>query len=143
MRIAINHPSFSQEGIDPKRKPDLAAEQYQEMADSHDIGEIYPYLYDEFQRISNGLQLTQSSVGFKGRYVMDGIRMGVFVHVIPTQSSRDKGLKFQVYLSRAANFLKIPEMTIKNVYQRIALGGIILMSWNANGPGMRVFLDPG
>jgi len=96
-----------------KRKPNLTAEQLQEIADSNGVGEIYAYLYDEFYKISNGLQLTQSSVGFKGRNVMDGIKLGVFFNLIPTQSSRDSGLKFQVYLSRTAKFLGVPEKSIE------------------------------
>lgn len=98
-----------------KRKPNLTSEQLQEIASKNGVGEIYTYLYNEIYKVSNGIQLTQSSIGFRGKNVVDGTKMGVFFNLIPTQSTRETGLKFQIYLSRSAKFFGIPEKSIQSV----------------------------
>jgi len=96
-----------------KRKPNLTSEQLQEIANTNGVGEIYSFLYDEFSKKCNGIQTTQTSIGFRGKNVMDGTKMGVFFNLIPTQSSKETGLKFQIYISRTAKFFGIPEISVE------------------------------
>jgi hypothetical protein len=98
-----------------KRKPNLTSEQLQEIANTNGVGEIYAYLYNELYKVSNGIQPTQSSIGFRGKDVVNGAKMGVFFNLIPTQSSRETGLKFQIYLSRTAKFFDISEKSIEAI----------------------------
>jgi len=78
----------------------------QEIADEKGVGEIYSYLATELNSLFDSKGTTLNSLAFSGR--QDG-RMNTIMSLIPTKSSKDEGLKFQVYTKRFAKFFNIKD----------------------------------
>ena len=79
-----------------KRRPNLTYEQLEEIAEENSVGPFYRQLVEALDgQLSKGT--TRSSVGFKAK--IEGSRKTVF-NLIPTESSAEDGLKFQLYLRR-------------------------------------------
>jgi len=87
-----------------KRKPPLTYEELQKTAYDKGIGEMYEKLVNELCSILNGKHATRSSIAFVGS--MNKSRKTIF-SLIPTDSNRDAGLKFQVYINRLSEYLNI------------------------------------
>lgn len=86
-----------------KRNPNLTYEQLREIAAEKQVETQYKLLVDELsQYFSRGR--TRSSLTLKASF--DGSRRVVF-SVIPTDSSGQEGLKFQVYIYRLADALDV------------------------------------
>jgi len=98
-----------------KRRQNLSVHQLQEIADENSVGEIYSYLFSELFSKSDGVHTTQSSIGFLGKNLMDDYKKSVFFNLIPPQSNKTNGLKFQVYIRRIARFFKATEKNIENL----------------------------
>ena len=86
-----------------KRKPDLTHDQLREIAEENGVGDWYQYLKDEIgPHFKTGT--TRSSLAFKANLRSTRFEKGrgVVFSLIPTDSSEDDGLKFQIYTYRLA-----------------------------------------
>ena len=86
-----------------KRQPPLTYEELRELANDSGVGEIYTTLMEGLRNLFDQLGTTRSSVAFKGN------RQNTILSLIPSQSSVSSGLRFQVYSTRLAEYLDIPE----------------------------------
>ena len=92
-------------GSSTKRKPNLSLEELSKKAEERGLGEFYGNLTSALEKYLIKKR-TKSSIAFYGR-IGDGVR-SIF-SLIPTQSSQEEGLKFQVYISRFINYFNIDE----------------------------------
>ncbi|MDZ7660744.1 hypothetical protein [Fodinibius sp.] len=92
-----------------KRKPNLTYEELEQSAEENGCLDIYETLFkaleDPFYK-----QTTRSSVSFKAE--IDGGNKSVF-NLIPTESSSEKGLKFQIYKYRISQLLDITQEELR------------------------------
>jgi hypothetical protein len=116
-RIFLLKPEMVKEkqGRIQNRKPNLSIDELERDADENGIGEIYSYLFKELLELFDTIHTTQSSVGFVGKNFMEDTKKSVIINLIPSQSDKDNGLKFQVYLLRIARYFKTDEKTIENL----------------------------
>jgi len=84
-----------------KRKPNLTLDQLSEIAEEKGVPQTYRKMAENLSPLFS-THTTRSSLAFAGRY--DGHRMTLF-SIIPTDSSQEDGLRFQLYLWRLSNFL--------------------------------------
>ena len=80
-----------------KRKPDLTFEQLQESADEQGVGNLYRKLTAGLDNYF-GKGTTRSSIVFLGKY--KGSSRRTIISLIPTRSSTEQGLLFQIYFYR-------------------------------------------
>ncbi len=83
-----------------KRKPNLTFEELEELASLNGVGSLYKYAVVELEG-SFSRQSTLSSLAFYGIFET-GRR--VLFSLIPTESSKENGLRFQVYSWRLTEF---------------------------------------
>lgn len=114
-RTFLIEPSRAQSGPRPgsKRRPNLTLEQLQEIADSREVGDEYRLLFEELQNYFEGINRTQTSIAFVGRF-RDKRRASIF-NLIPVKSEPDKGLLWQVYALRFIEFFGIEEDVMLSV----------------------------
>ena len=84
-----------------KRKPKLTFEELDELAEKHEVGPLYRQVVAALE-IPLFKRTTQSSLAFYGKFETG---RKVLFSLIPSDSSREAGLRFQVYLWRLAEFL--------------------------------------
>jgi hypothetical protein len=86
-----------------KRQPPLTYEELRELADHNGVGEIYTTLIEELRNLFDQTGTTRSSVAFKGN------RQNTILSLIPGESDASSGLRYQVYSTRLADYLGMPE----------------------------------
>jgi len=92
-----------------KRKPNLTYEQLEAVADEKGVGELYRYAFEGLNReFSKGS--TRTTTGFAANF--DGSRNVVF-NLLPFESSREIGLRFQAYSVRLGQLTKLPREEIE------------------------------
>jgi hypothetical protein len=104
-RVFLIQPSDieSSSGSSSKRKPNLSQEELSRIANEKGLGKFYEDLTLALEK--HLIKTTnRSALAFYGS-IGDG-RKSIF-SLIPTQSSQDGGLKFQIYVSRFLNYFKI------------------------------------
>jgi hypothetical protein len=90
-------------GPSPKRKPNLSQEELSKKAEERGVGDFYKNLTSALEQ--NFIKTTtRSSLAFYGS--IDEGRKSIF-SLIPTQSSKEEGLKFQVYITRFVKYFNI------------------------------------
>jgi len=94
----------SQTKSSSKRKPNLTYEELLEIAETNGVETIYKSLVDDLNNYFDGFKTTRSSISFLGK--MDNSMVAIF-NLIPTDSSLEKGLKFQVYTNRLSTYLSL------------------------------------
>ena len=94
----------SQTKSSSKRKPNLTYEELLEIAEKNGVGTLYKTLVDDLKYYFNNFKTTRSSISFLGK--MDDSMNAIF-NLIPTDSSIEKGLKFQVYTNRLSTYLGV------------------------------------
>ena len=87
----------------PKRKPLLTHEELRDLAHRNGVGEIYAILVEGLRNRFDQMGTTRSSVAFKGN------RQNTILSFIPSESSASRGLRFQVYSTRLAEYLGVSE----------------------------------
>ncbi len=87
----------------PKRKRPLTHEKLRELAHHNGVGIIYTALVEGLRPIFDRVGTTKSSITFHGN------RQKTILSLIPGESSVSAGLRFQVYNTRLAEYLGIPE----------------------------------
>lgn len=113
-RVFLVEPDTQQGGSGgtEKRKRRLSLEELEAAADQNGVGEIYRHLDDGCSTVFNGYTTTKTSLAFIGKGFMEWGQWNVIFSLIPTDSNPEDGLKFQIYLSRIARFLKTSESEI-------------------------------
>jgi len=86
-----------------RRQKNLSLEELSKMAEERGLKDFYGNLTSALEKYLIK-KTTRSSIAFYGR-IGDGVR-SIF-SLIPTQSSQEEGLKFQVYISRFINYFTI------------------------------------
>ncbi len=89
-----------------KRKPPLTYEELQEIAERNGIGEMYLRLVEGLSGHFNRTGTTRSSIAFVGNM---GESQNTVFSLIPKESNPDDGLRFQVYITRLAEYFGINE----------------------------------
>lgn len=105
-------PKSAKEARETKRKRRLSEEELREVAEDNGVGELFSVIVDGLTPLFDRKGTTLSSLAFSG--VQEG-RMNTIFSVIPEQSSREEGLKFQVYLKRFARYFGIAEPDAENI----------------------------
>ena len=90
-------------GKSSKRKPNLTREELEEIAEKNGVKHLYSPLVETIRVYFDGSRTTQSSIGFEGKNIQ-GIGKGVIFNLLPLESSGEKGLKYQVYSYRFADY---------------------------------------
>lgn len=88
-----------------KRRRNLTIDELQSIADEREIGEIYRHFVADLNQFFKR-HTTASSIAFTGDF--DGSRKTVF-SLIPSKSSSEEGLHFQVYFHRLCQLFGIDE----------------------------------
>lgn len=94
-----------------KRAPNLTYEELNELAENNGVGQIYKVL-------ENGLEKKfikrkgKTMLRFKGK--IEGKGRAIF-NLTPEESSKEKGLHFQVYLSRFAAYTNLDEEEVSSL----------------------------
>jgi len=92
-----------------KRRPNLTLEDLQRIADERNVGELYRRLASALENSRLNKSPTISSLSFNG--IIKGGRKAI-LNLIPTESSQEDGLRFQVYLSRFKSFFNTDAETV-------------------------------
>jgi len=96
-----------------KRRPNLTFEQLQEIADTRKVGEVYRFLFENLQAFFEGMNRTQTSISFLGRF-REKRRASIF-NLIPVNSDPSKGLLWQVYDLRFLEFFDIEDDDMQSI----------------------------
>lgn len=89
-----------QERSSSKRRPNLSLEELMTIADENGVGDFYKSLSATLEKYLKK-STTISSLGFYGMF---GDSRKTIFSLIPTESTPEEGLKFQIYLSRFINY---------------------------------------
>ncbi len=97
-----------------KRKPNLTRAELEDVADQNGVKDLYTNLTDNLREYFDSSRTTMSSLGFEGKNIRD-VGRGVIFNILPPESSNEKGLKFQVYSHRFANYFDCSIPELKNI----------------------------
>jgi hypothetical protein len=98
-------------GSGTKRKPNLSLEELSRIAEERGLGKHYENLTLALEKYF--IKTTnRSSLAFYGG-IADGKRS--IISLIPTQSTKEEGLKFQIYVSRFINYFNIDRESLLSV----------------------------
>lgn len=86
-----------------KRKPNLTRAELEEIAEQNGVRELYTTLVENLRELFDGSRTTLSSIGFEGKDIQ-GVGRGVIFNLIPPDSDKEKGLKYQIYSYRFADY---------------------------------------
>ena len=84
-----------------KRRASLSREELEASAEDVGIGDLYRAVVDGVAPLFDGVGTTQSSLGFLGGF--EGGNRIIF-SLLPSESSKEKGLYFQIYWKRACDY---------------------------------------
>ena len=99
-------PKGEEERRKTKRRRYLTYDELMVIAEDNGVGELYSMLVEGLTPLFDYRGTTLSSIAFCG--LQEG-KMNTIFSLIPTQSSRESGLKFQVYLKRFARYFNMTE----------------------------------
>lgn len=102
----------SQTRMSSKRRPYLTYEQLEEMADKNDVGELYRRLFVGLKAQFDHAGTTTSTAAFVG--IIEGRRNTIF-SIVPGESDSSKGLRFQVYIDRFADYLRTDKQNLLKI----------------------------
>ena len=95
-----------------KRRPYLTYEQLEEIADKNDVGELYRQLLEGLENYFDHAGTTTSTAAFVG--IIKGSRNTIF-SLVPSESDTGKGLHFQVYIDRFADYLRTDKQNLLSI----------------------------
>jgi len=95
-----------------KRRPYLTYEQLKEIADKNGVGELYKQLFEGLENYFDYAGTTTSTAAFVG--IIGGSRNTIF-SLVPSESDASKGLHFQVYIDRFADYLKTDKLNLLKI----------------------------
>jgi len=105
-------PKSAEEVRKTKKRYYLSEEELRKIAQDNGVGELYSILVNGLASIFDDWWTTLSSVAFIGH--QNGKKNTIF-SIVPSQSSKQDGLKFQVYLKRFAKYFNIPETEAESI----------------------------
>lgn len=92
-----------------KRRPNLTYKELQELADDNGVGELYRQLVEGLRACFDSSGRTRSSITFMGN--LEGGRYTIF-SLIPESSGVEKGVRFQVFIDRLAQYLGVEKESL-------------------------------
>jgi len=96
-RTFLMEPSESEPPNPPKRKPALTLAEWQEIADSRGVGELYKVALEKLSACFDQRSSSRSTVAFM---IIKGESRFVILSLLPAESNFDTGLKFRIYKDR-------------------------------------------
>ena len=99
-------PKSEEERRKTKRRRYLTYDELKAIAEDNGVGNLYSMLVEGLTPLFDYRGTTLSSIAFCG--LQEG-KMNTIFSLIPGQSNRENGLKFQVYLKRFARYFNITE----------------------------------
>jgi hypothetical protein len=93
-----------------KRKPSLTQQEIQDLAEEIGVGSEYQRVLEVLRPWFDGIRTTRSTVNFIRND--DGSRV-VVLNLVPAESSRENGIRFQVYATRLARIAGVPEEDLR------------------------------
>lgn len=96
-----------------KRRPYLTYEQLEEIAEKNGVGELYKQLFEGLNNYFDYAGTTTSTATFIG--IIGGSRNTIF-SVVPDESDISKGLHFQVYIDRFAEYLRTDKQNLLKIF---------------------------
>ena len=95
-----------------KRRPYLTYEQLEEVADKNGVGELYRQLLEGLNNCFDYAGTTTSTAAFIG--IIEGGRNTIF-SLVPFESDASKGLHFQIYIDRFADYLRTDKQNLLKI----------------------------
>ena len=100
----------SQTKSSSKRKPNLTYEELEEIAKTRGVETIYRTLTEGLINYFDSAKTTRSSISFLGKI---NNSMNAIFNLIPIESSKDVGLKFQIYINRFSQYLNLDKAEVE------------------------------
>lgn len=101
-----------------KRRPALSHEELESAANDAGVGDLYKAVIEKVTPLFDGVDRTRSSIRFLGNF--EGSRRAIF-SVLPSESSKERGLHFEIYWKRACDFFGLsaenPALVLPKDYQ--------------------------
>lgn len=94
-----------------KRKPRLSIEELQAVADDNDVGEAFREVFEILRPRFDGVRTTRSTLNLV-QYA-DGRRVAI-INLVPAESDSSRGVRFQVYAHRFAEYAGLSESDIRS-----------------------------
>lgn len=98
-----------------KRKSNLTYDELQTQAENNGVGELYNKLCQGLTPQIFWTTTTQSSITFTGT----GTNKRAIFGLLPGQSTPDEGLKFKVYVTRLAEYLRVEQQILNNLLPKL------------------------
>lgn len=102
----------SRQGSSAKRRANLSYEELQQVANKHNVGDLYSYAFTQITPLFKTHSTTISSISFKGRFQES--KNSAILNLIP-QESAAQGLKFIIYLKRFSELFGIDAHEVKEL----------------------------
>jgi hypothetical protein len=103
-RVFLIEPSQIPPSPTSKRKPPLTYEELQQIAENNGAGDIYRRLVEILTALFDYKTTTRSTIAFIG--IIGESRNTIF-SLLPNESSRNKGIRFEVKIDRLSEYLNI------------------------------------
>lgn len=117
-RVFLIDPNVAEENTERmtsgKRPQNLTKEELQEIATNNGICTLYQLLYDGLLPFFDGVTTTRSSIGFIGKNAV-GSKKPVIFSLIPLKSSKEKGVRYELYLTQLAQYYHTTFDEIENI----------------------------
>ena len=102
----------SRQGSSVKRRPNLTYEELQQIADEHDVAELYSYAFKQLAPLFKTHSTTRSSVSFKDQFQES--KYIAILNLIPDRST-ERGIFCEIYFDRLVELFKIDIHTLKEI----------------------------
>lgn len=117
-RVFLIEPEVASSNVErvrtSKRKPNLTRAEIEEITTRNGVKNLYMNLEENLREYFDTSRTTMSSLGFEGKDIRDWGR-GVIFNILPLESSKEEGLKFQVYSHRFANYFDCSIEELKSI----------------------------
>ncbi len=97
-----------------KRQKSLSFEQFQEMADSNGVGDLYEKALSELRPLFYTVTRHVTGIAIKGRFVERNSIPSIIV-IYPFYSDAENGLKLAIYVDRLVEYLNIDKDTLLSI----------------------------
>ena len=97
-----------------KRKGPRSEEELQQIANDCGVGKDYATLVAQMKPLFDSMSTTRSNVAFYGK--IEGVKSGaVIVSLSPTESERERGVAFGIYVDRLAEFFNLEKQQVIDI----------------------------
>lgn len=101
-----------------KKMPSLTYDEFQDIADSKGMGNIFRKIFSELKQHFNQVTFHRTGIAYKGILGENSSKNSIIV-LYPTESDSEKGLLVYVYIDRLAEFFNIDKENIAGIFPPI------------------------